>query len=458
MNRIKRRWSCDGGYSAVLKIAIPLILATGAYSVQQFIDRMFLAWYSPEAIAASMPAGILNFTLMSLFIGTASYVSTFVAQYYGAKQYDYIGRITWQGIYFSLLGMVVMLLFIPFSQSIFELAGHPPEVQELENRYFVILCLGSFFPIVSAAISGLFAGLGRTWTLMWVNFVGTGINIILDYAMIFGNFGFPEWGIRGAAVATVISSFVSTLLFLYLMLRRGYRKEFGTWSCREFNRGLFGRLLNFGIPAGLQFFLDMLGFTLFILLIGRIGKVELAATNIAFNINMLAFMPMTGLGIAIRVLVGQNLGNEDPKLAEFSTWSGTHISFFYMLIVAILFVALPGLFLNPFGYEADSAAFKPIYDYGVVLLRFIALYCLFDTLNITFASALEGAGDTRFVMKAIVLVSWLVMVIPTYLVVVVFKQHLFVAWGFATAYVVLLGFVFLLRFLKGSWKTMSVIR
>jgi len=458
MNMLRQRWSCDGGYYDVLKIAIPLILATGAYSVQHFIDRMFLTWYSPEAIAASMPASILNFTLMSLFIGTASYVSTFVAQYYGAGQCDYIGRITWQGIYFSLIGMVVMLLFIPFSHSIFELAGHAPEVQELENQYFVILCLGGFFPIVSAAISGLFAGLGRTWTLMWVNFAATGINIILDYAMIFGNFGFPEWGIRGAAVATVISSIVSTFLFLFLMLNRRYRKEFGTWSGRGFNRGLFGRLLNFGFPAGLQFFLDMLGFTLFILLVGRIGKVELAATNIAFNINMLAFMPMTGLGIAISVLVGQNLGNEDPKMAEFSTWSGTHISFFYMLLVAILFVALPGLFLNPFGYEADSADFKPIFDYGVVLLRFIALYCLFDTLNITFASALKGAGDTRFVMKAIVLVSWLVMVIPTYLAVVVFKQHLFVAWGFATSYVVLLGFVFLLRFLRGKWKTMSVIR
>ncbi|MBT7890591.1 MAG: MATE family efflux transporter, partial [Deltaproteobacteria bacterium] len=294
MNKLKQRWSCDGGYYAILKIAIPLILATGAYSVQHFIDRMFLAWYSPEAIAASMPAGILNFTLLSLFLGTASYVSTFVAQYYGARQYDYIGRIVWQGIYFSLIATVFILLFIPLSDSIFILAGHAPEVRELESRYFIILCLGGFFPVVSSAISGLFSGLGRTWTVMWVNFVGTGVNIILDYAMIFGNFGFPEWGIRGAAVATVISAFISTVLFVFLMLRPGYRREYGTWSGRAFNRGLFQRLLSFGFPAGLQFFLDMLGFTLFILLVGRIGKIELAATNSAFNINMLAFMPMTG--------------------------------------------------------------------------------------------------------------------------------------------------------------------
>lgn len=458
MNRLKQRWSCDGGYHEVLKIAVPLILSTGAYSVQHFVDRMFLSWYSPEAIAAAMPAGILAFSLLCFFIGTASYVSTFVAQYFGAGQDENIGPIVWQGIYFSLSSLVFMLLVIPFADTIFEFAGHPPGVKELEIQYFVIVCLGGFFPVVSSAISGLFNGLGRTWTVMWVNIVATGVNIVLDYVMIFGKFGFPEWGIRGAAVATVVASIIGTLLFALLLLRPEYRKTYGTWRGRRFNRPLFHGLLKFGIPAGVQFFLDMMGFTLFILLVGRIGTIELAATNIAFNISMLCFMPMVGLGIAISVMVGQNMGNNNPEMAAFSTWSGTHISFLYMFIVAILFVAFPGLFLAPFARDADPASFKPIFDYGVVLLRFVALYTLFDTMNITLSSALKGAGDTRFVMIAMVTMSWLVMVIPTYLAIVVFKQHLFVAWMFATSYVVLLAFIFLVRFLNGNWKSMSVIR
>lgn len=453
-----QRWSCEGGYREVLRIAVPLILSTGAFSVQHFIDRMFLSWYSAEAIAAAMPASILNFTLLCFFIGTASFVSTFVAQYYGAKQYDYIGRITWQGIYFSLTAFVFMLMVIPFSDLIFELAGHPPAVRELESRYFVIVCLGGFFPVASGAISGFFSGLGRTWTVMWVNLVATGLNVVLDYAMIFGNFGFPEWGISGAALATVIAAMTGTLLFFFLMLRPEYRTTYGTWSSRMFSRQLTFSLLKYGAPAGVQFFLDLLGFTLFILLVGRIGTDELAATNITFNISMLCFMPMVGLGIAISIMVGQKIGEGDPEMAAFSTWSGTHISFFYMFIVAFLFVAYPGIFLSPFEREADPAAFEPIFDYGVILLRFVALYTLFDTMNITFSSALKGAGDTRFVMFAVVIVSWLVMVVPTYLAIVVFKQHLFVAWGFATAYVVLLAFIFLFRFLKGNWKEMSIIR
>ena len=113
--RIKSRWYGDGGYGEVLRIALPLIVSTGAWSVQHFVDRMFLTWYSPEAIAASMPAGILNFTITCIFIGTASYVGTFVAQYYGARQYERCGPSLWQCIYIALIGGVVMVTLIPMA-------------------------------------------------------------------------------------------------------------------------------------------------------------------------------------------------------------------------------------------------------------------------------------------------------------------------------------------------------
>ncbi len=86
MQWVRERWHSEGGYRQFLVIAFPLILSTGALSVQHFVDRMFLSWYSPEAIAAAMPAGMLNFCIMSLFIGTAGYVNTFVAQYFGAAR------------------------------------------------------------------------------------------------------------------------------------------------------------------------------------------------------------------------------------------------------------------------------------------------------------------------------------------------------------------------------------
>lgn len=457
MKWIINRWKCEGGYRDVLKIAIPLILSTGAWTIQHFVDRMFLTWYSEDAIAASMPAGMVNFAFLSFFIGTASYVNTFVAQYSGAKQYDKIGQAVWQGIYLSVIGMFFMFACIPFAESLFHFAGHPESIQELEVQYFIILCMGSFFPIAASALSGFFSGLGYTWIVMWVNVVATILNIILDYAMIFGNWGFSEMGIEGAAIATVFSGVLSFSLFFILMLRGQYRQKYLTWIGRNFSIDLFKRLWKFGSPSGFQFFLDMVGFSIFVLLIGRLGRTELAASNIAFQINTLAFMPMLGFGIAVSVMVGQNIGNKNPRQAEFSTWSAAHLTFFYMITISLLYVLIPELFLMPFGLKADPVVFQKTVDYGIVLLKFIALYSIFDALNIIFASAVKGAGDTKFVMIMSVVLSWTVMVVPTYLSIVVFEWDLFAAWWFATAYVIILGFLFLFRFLQGKWKHMSVI-
>ncbi len=113
INYLKKRWHAKSGYREVLKLAIPLILSTSSISLQHFIDRMFLTWYSAEAIAASVPAGILAFTMMCLFIGTAAYVNPFVAQYYGAKQYQKISPVVWQGIYFAFFsGIFFLFLFL----------------------------------------------------------------------------------------------------------------------------------------------------------------------------------------------------------------------------------------------------------------------------------------------------------------------------------------------------------
>lgn len=457
MNRKIKRWSAPGGYAAVLKIAFPLILSTGSHSILQFVDRMFLSWYSPESIAAAMPAGLLSFTLMCLFVGTGSYVSTFVAQYYGAGRDNEIGSAIWQSIYFSIIAAVIILAFVPLADTIFTIGGHPEPVRKLEVAYFKIMCFSAFFSVASSSLSGFFSGIGRTFVIMWVHLTGTGINIILDYCMIFGKFGFPEWGIVGAGIATNISLLCSLIILVILIFRPENLERFGLWKNKKFNPELFRRLLRFGFPAGIQSFLDMLAFSFFLFLVGRLGMIELAANNIVFNISTLAFMPMTGLGIAVSILVGQNLGRNDPETAGFTAWSGTHISFSYMFLISACYVLFPDIFLKPFGFQSDSATFSQIRDYGVVLLRFIALYSLFDSLNIIFSSALKGAGDTRFVMIVTVSMSWLIMVLPSFLAIVVFKAHLFTAWGFMILFVALLSCAFLRRFIQGKWQNMRVI-
>lgn len=455
--RIKNRWYGAGGYGEMLRIAFPLIISTGTWSVQHFVDRMFLTWYSTEAIAAAMPAGILNFSITCIFIGTASYVGTFVAQYYGAKQYERCGPSLWQGIYIALIGGVILVMFIPLAGFIFRTIGHAPEVQESEEVYFKILCYGAAPAIASSAMAAFFSGLGRTRPVMWVNISVTVVNLMLDWLLIFGHWGFPEMGIAGAGIATVSAFYFSLLVYFMLISRSLYTKKYATIKGWRFDRQLFARLIRFGFPSGVHFFIDIAGFTFFILLIGRLGTVSLAATNIALNINTLAFMPMIGMGIAISVLVGQRLGENRPELAERSTYSAFHLTFLYMTTIALFYVVWPDLFMKPFAAQSDPTRFAPIRVLTVVLLRFVALYSVFDTMNIIFASAIKGAGDTRFVMFMIVVLSISVLILPGYAAVVYLSMGIYAGWAFVTAYVIALGVVFFFRFLNGKWKSMRVI-
>lgn len=441
----------------MLILAFPLILSTGTWSIQHFVDRMFLTWYSTEAVAAAMPAGMLSFTILSLFIGTAVYVNTFIAQYYGAERYGRIGPVLWQGIYVAIFGGLLHLILIPYAQDIFSIVGHDPAVQKLEVIYFQTLCLGAAPTIASSAMSGFFSGRGRPWVVMWANFLSTALNLVVDYSLIFGNWGFPELGIKGAAIGTVLSSCFLFLFYFLLFCSRSYNKLYRTLRGWPFDINLFTRLLRFGFPNGVQFFLDIAGFSIFILLVGRLGTVQLVATTIAFNINTLAFMPMLGCGIAVSILVGQYIGKEKPHVAERSIYSGFHITFIYMLCVAITYVVIPDIYIAPFASKADPVDFMPVRKVTLILLRFVALYSLFDTMNIIFSSAIKGAGDTRYVMNVLIIISAFVLVIPSFIALALLDGGIYTAWSIASIYAILLGLAFMFRFLGGKWKSMRVI-
>jgi MATE family multidrug resistance protein len=457
MQIVKNRWNIDGGYREVLVIAIPLILSTATWSVQHFVDRMFLAWYSPETIAAAMPAGMLCFSVISVFMGTAGYVSTFVAQYYGAKRYHRIGPVMWQGIYISLVGGLVMLCIIPFAGPAFRIIGHRPEIQTYEVIYFQIMCVGGGAYIGAFALSGFYSGRGKTWPVMWVNAATTVVNLVLDYMLIFGLGGFPELGIRGAAIATVVAGIFSLLVYFVMLLSGGKDSIYDTKKGWRFDKALFGRLLRFGFPSGMQFFLEIAGFTGFVLVVGRLGTASLAATNIAFNINTLAFMPMIGCGIAISVLVGQYLGAQKTDIAKTTVYSGFHLTLLYMTGIAAMYVLAPHIFVSPFAHRADPESFAEIYTYSIILLRFVAIYSLFDAMNIIFCSAIKGAGDTRFVMLMTVILSVFILILPVYVAIEILESGLMIAWVFATVYVAMLGITFYARFRGGKWESMRVI-
>jgi MATE family multidrug resistance protein len=214
--------------------------------------------------------------------------------------------------------------------------------------------------------------------------------------------------------------------------------------------------MRFGLPNGIFALLDVLGFTAFMQLVGRLGEVELAATSIACTLNLLAFLPMWGLGQAVEVLVGQRLGEDRPDDAERVTWTGLRYSLGFTTLVALLYVAAPEALALPFRSEADAANWARVGAMVPLLLRFVTVYRLFDACNLILSFALRGAGDTRFVTWVALALSWPVMVLPTWAA-WHYGWGLYAAWGFASLYIILLAVTFFFRFRQGKWRSMRVI-
>src|SRR5687767_1690210 len=182
-------WRGEGGAREVLSLAYPLILSQMSFTVQVFVDRLFLTWYSADAVAGAVTALFATWAVIGLCIGTGEYVTTFVAQYVGARRPHRIGAALWQGIYFSLAAGLVTLALRPLAAPLFAAAGHAPALLEHEVVYARVLLAGGMPIVLMATLASFFAGRGQTGIILAVNVAATVVNAVLDYLWIFGHGG-----------------------------------------------------------------------------------------------------------------------------------------------------------------------------------------------------------------------------------------------------------------------------
>ncbi|HET6326905.1 MAG TPA: MATE family efflux transporter [Planctomycetaceae bacterium] len=470
-----------GSFRELMTVAVPLVLSSGSLSLMIAIDRLFLTWYSEDALAASLPAAALHWTVMSAFVGMINYGNAFVAQYEGAGRKDRVAASVWQGIFLAIGAGLLFLTLFPLAPWFFAQGGHAPEVQHYETQFFRTLSCGAIPMLVTMAFGCFYSGRGKTRIVMYVDFLLAATNIALDPCLIFGVGPFPrlraaaEWlgvpslgvvadwqflprlGIVGAGLSTVIAYTVAVIAYVILSFRHRDSIEYNFWKHIGLDRELLGRLLRFGLPTGLQMAAEISAFTVFLVLVGRLGTAEMAATNLAFNVNMLSFVPMVGLATAVMTLVGKRVGEGRPQLAERTVWLAAGATAAYMLFFAMMFVVFPKVMLRPFTGGNATAELAGIQHTVVVLLRFTAVYTFFDGMALVFAFAIRGAGDTRFPFYYTLVSAWLVMVLPTWVMIKTGHGGLLGCWLACSAYICLLGTACFLRFLQGKWKTMSII-
>jgi MATE family multidrug resistance protein len=455
---IRTHWSTPQGYREVLRIGLPLFAGMASSMVMQFTDRLFLSHYSIDAIAAATPAALAAMTLHMSMFGLCGYTGVLAAQYVGARAPGKVGPAVWQGIWCALACTAVLLLACMLAEPIFNLIGHEPVIRKLEIQFFQLLTAGSSFGLLAAAVSGFFYGRGQTKPVMLVNIAAAVLNVPLNYALVFGAWGAPELGIAGSGIATGISWMLTAASMALLMFRKKYDCEFHVRRGWRPDWKIFKLLVIYGLPSGINMFVEFAGMSWFIFQIGNLDKIALAASNIAFSVNSLTFVPMVGLNMATATMVGQAMGRRSPRQAEKITRHALHLAFFYMVAVSCLIVVFAGPLMEIFRTTSEHAQdFEPVKQTGMILFYYVAVYSLVDSVNLIYIGALKGAGDTVAVMAIIILGVSCTLFIPMLILKLTGNVSLHALWLLFSCYVFFLALCAFLRFRGRKWHKIHMV-
>lgn len=458
MDTMRRRWHEPAGYGEVLHIGLPLLVSMASTTVMQFTDRLFLSRYSLDAIAAALPAGLVVVLFVLTCTGLVGYSNVLIAQNLGAGRPRNVGNVLWQALWLSLvLGVGIMTLSF-WAEPIFAMSGHSPRLQELERSYFTILCYGAIAPLLATSMSSFFSGLGNTRPVMVANFAAMVVNVPLDYMLIYGKWGFPELGISGAAIATVCGSVLTVFMLSLAIFTKHNDILYKVRSSWQYNWKTMKLLLRYGAPGGFNFFAELFVFTWFAFVVGTIGEVPLGATNIAFSIHSIAFLPTLGFNVAVSSLVGNAMGAGNPKRAVRATRRTLHLTMLWMVTIGLLFVTAPHLFVDVFvPDDVSAAAYAPVQDMACVLLYFVTGYCLFDSFTVVYAGALKGAGDTNFVMWNFAGSGLFGLIVPAYILKFFGFWDVYILWALMTFYGFVLATCFYIRYGRGKWQSLRIL-
>ncbi len=455
--------SDHGSMSELFRVAVPLMISAGSQSLMNAADRIVLAGCSEAALAAVTPASMLHWTVVCIPMGTILYANTFISQYDGAGQKERMMASVWQAIWLSMVGSLLLMPCLFLSRPALALSGHSPQIVELEAQYFNTLCAGNPVMLLATALSCFFSGRRRTRIVMVISMLAVCFNFGMAYVLVYGAGPFPELGMRGAALATVLARTGEVVVYIVLMLREARRFGLPLLSSRSIDAGLLKKFLRYGVPSGLHYFVDNSGFTAFLLIVGNLSSQALAATNLAFSINGLIFVPLLGFGTAIQTLVGHHLGAGKLDAAKRTTGNAILLGVVWTGATGLLLVFFAEQLLSPFfwfagqssGTDADIPALAKT---ASTLLMFVAVYSVFDALAVVFASALRGAGDTVYPMLITLLSSWLIMVLPALLMIRYGNPSILLLWVTCSVHIGLSGFCMLLRYLGGRWQSIHLVQ
>jgi MATE family multidrug resistance protein len=439
-----------GGLRELLVLAFPVVLTQLSTSLMGVVDSAMVGRIGPTELAAVGFGGIWLWTLFSIFFGTASGIQTFVSQADGAGDTRSCGAWAWQGFYaltpaaIALIAIVAWLL-----EPALTLLGPSLEMRTLTAEYVQARLIGELGFVAVMVINSFYRGLGDTRTPLYITLFANVVNVALDYGLIFGKFGLPEWGVVGAGVATTIAQWSNAIVLLVIFQRRSIAKRCNTRPIAA-NPAQIRRFLWTGAPIGGQWFIGMMSFSAFTTLVARMGDESMAASQAFVMLLSLSFMQAVGISIATAIMVGRYIGAGDRAAAIRTFRSSILLGIMLAFVIAIAFVTIPIPLLRIFTDDPK------VLELGRPLLLLGALFQLADAVAIISEGALRGAGDTRWPFAIETAMGWGVLVPLSYYVGVVLEYGLTGAWLASLVHILALASILFLRFRSNAWQKIKI--
>lgn len=446
----KQEAAQTGARPSIASLAFPSILSNLLFSAVVMVQMKFVGSLGADAVAAIGVGQRVFFAMQAVLMAVSAGTTALVARAWGAGDYDEASRVTMASLVVgSLFGLVLTVPGLLAAGPVASIFGLDEATTALaaENVRWISVFNVAF--AVNFILSAALRAAGDAWSPLWVG-AGTNIvNVPLLYVFIFGEYGFPEMGVAGAAVASGISFALGGLVMLFIWLKQGFRLKYV--SSGWYRRERFARLLHIGYPAGMEMIVFQVGFFIFLMLIGNFyGTEAFAAYNLGANLLMVCFVVGFGFSIAGSTLVGQHLGADDHAGAQRAGWRALAYAMLSMGSIGIVGM----IFARPIavyflGDEPETIArtieMTLIMGSGMSLMA----------VEFAIGGALRGAGDTRFPLAATIVG----LLVARCGLAAVFT---FLGWPVVWVYGAMIGdylakaVMLLWRFHAGRWKTVVV--
>ncbi|MGB5355694.1 MAG: MATE family efflux transporter [Eudoraea sp.] len=395
-----------------IKLAVPVIMGMLGHTFVAFADNIMVGQLGTAELAAVSLGNSFVFVAMSLGIGFSTAITPLVAEADGAGNKAAGKSSLKHGIVLCTLIGLALFGLIQLSKPILQYMQQPPEVVELSLPYLDLVAFSLVPLIMFQAFKQFSEGLSQTKYPMYATIVANVVNIILNYLLIFGSFGFPKLGIVGAALGTLISRVIMLIMLWYLLKKKKKFHDYVTgFNFKEIEKRVMRKIINLGFPSALQMFFEVAIFTAAIWLSGVLGKNPQAANQIALNLSSMTFMFGMGLGVAAMIRVGNQKGlhnyTELKRIAE--------SIFLLTLIIEIVFAVLflvgrhwfPTIYLD-MGDLANQMDNMEVIGLAAQLLLVAAFFQISDGLQVVILGALRGLQDVKIPTFITFIAYWII--------------------------------------------------